>query len=315
MQNRLVLLPARAPPGRHGEAGAKEEEGGGLRNGRNRPEQPVRLAVDAIGEIEGVGVTVHAADPELNRPKATRSIAAAGVDRDRALERPGYRVEGVDLAFDKAEIADQQVAAKLAETGWSQSDAPGRGELAADDRLQQVPALIENPHGSHSRGSPSLGCEPGGRVGYVDFSGDVLHVERDESECADRGGRRKCAGTEAHRGEGAVEDVDAAGPGLVGGVQLSLSLVNGESGVAGPRRRYLDKGRGARVPGGNRAVQVRKDEVRGTAVPAISHREARGAGVYIADLAGGSLGGSATVGRDIAGGRVDGGHLDHSRRA
>jgi hypothetical protein len=92
------------------------------------------------------------------------------------------------------------------------SDAPGRREWAADDRLQQVPALIENRHGSHTRGSPSLGRKAGGRVGYVDFAGDVLHVERDESECADRAGRRECAGTEAHRGEGAVEYVDAAGP-------------------------------------------------------------------------------------------------------
>jgi len=43
---------------------------------------------------------------------------------------------------------------------------------------------------------------------------------------------------------------------------LSLSLVDGEAAVVGPQRRYLDKGRGACVPGGDRAVQVRKDEVR-----------------------------------------------------
>src|SRR4029077_17006119 len=131
-----------------------------------------------------------------------------GVDRDRTEECSGCRVEGVDLAFDKAEIAHQQVAAKLAKTGRSKSDTPGRGELAADDRLQQVPALIENRHSPLAGGSPSLGCETGGRVAYVDLAGDVLPVERDESECTDRGGRRKCAGTEAHRGEGAVEDVD-----------------------------------------------------------------------------------------------------------
>jgi len=142
--------------------------------------------------------------------------------------------QSVDLAGDKAEIADQQVAGELAETDWSQGDAPRRGELAADDRLQQVPALIENRHGSHTQGSPSLGRKAGGRVGYVDFAGDVLHVERDESERADRAGRRECAGTEAHRGEGAVEYVDAAGPGLVGGVQLRLGLVNGEPAVVGP---------------------------------------------------------------------------------
>src|SRR5882672_1769513 len=61
---------------------------GDRRHGDGR-EQPVRLAVDAIGEIEGVGVAVHAADPEFERPKATRSIAAAGVDRDRTEERSG----------------------------------------------------------------------------------------------------------------------------------------------------------------------------------------------------------------------------------
>src|SRR6266446_7289291 len=94
----------------------------GDRHYRDGREQPVRLAVDAIGEIEGVGVAVHAADPEFERPKATRSIAAAGVDWDRTEERSGCRIEGVDLAGDKAEIADQQVATELAETGWSQGD-------------------------------------------------------------------------------------------------------------------------------------------------------------------------------------------------
>src|SRR5205085_8695235 len=149
------------------QAGAEESQRARLRHRRHRKgrEQPVRLAVDAIGEIEGVGVAVHAADPEFKRPQATRSIAAAGIDRDRALERSGYRVEGVDLAGDEAEIADQQVAAELAETGWSQGNAPRRGELAADGRPQQYPALSENRHGSHPRGSRSLGCKPGGRVG------------------------------------------------------------------------------------------------------------------------------------------------------
>ena len=35
-------------------------------------------------------------------------MLAAVIDRDRSLERPGHRVEGVDLAGDKAEIADEQ---------------------------------------------------------------------------------------------------------------------------------------------------------------------------------------------------------------
>ena len=35
-------------------------------------------------------------------------------------------------------------AAKLTEAGRGESDAPPRGEMPADQRLQQGPALIEN---------------------------------------------------------------------------------------------------------------------------------------------------------------------------
>src|SRR5438132_10999009 len=115
------------------QACAEQSQCARLRHLRYREgcEQPMRLAVDAIVEIEGVGVTVHAAAPELKRPKATRCIAAAGVDRDRTEERSRCRVEGVDLAFDQAEITDQQVATELPKTGRGKSDAQGGGELAA----------------------------------------------------------------------------------------------------------------------------------------------------------------------------------------
>src|SRR5712672_3616134 len=60
-------------------------------------EQPVRLAVDPVSEVEGIGTAVVAADPELDRPKAARAHAA-GADRKRPVKLPVDRVEGVDLA-------------------------------------------------------------------------------------------------------------------------------------------------------------------------------------------------------------------------
>jgi hypothetical protein len=78
-------------------------------------EQPVRLAVDPVSEVEGIGTAVVAADPELDRPKAAR-VHAAGADRKRPVKFPADRVEGVDLAVTKAEVADQQMTAKPADT-------------------------------------------------------------------------------------------------------------------------------------------------------------------------------------------------------
>ncbi len=170
--------PAQGTKAQH--ANTEEGQRARLWGGSYRGEQPVRLTVDPVGNIEGVGVTIQPTDPKVESPQTTRSVAAAGVDRDRTEQRSGRGVESVDLTVEKAEVAYQQVAAKLAETGRRQRDAPRCGKLAADDRLLQVAALIENRHGSHPGGGPSLGCKPGGRVGYVDLAGDVLHVERDQ---------------------------------------------------------------------------------------------------------------------------------------
>jgi hypothetical protein len=60
--------------------------------------QPVRLAVDPICEVEGIGTAVVAAHPELDRPKAARAHAA-GVDRERPVKLPVARDESVDFAM------------------------------------------------------------------------------------------------------------------------------------------------------------------------------------------------------------------------
>src|SRR5690242_1072025 len=60
------------------------------------PEQPVRLAIDPVGEVEGIGIAVTAADPKPDEPKPARGVTLADIDRDRPTELPGRRVEGVD---------------------------------------------------------------------------------------------------------------------------------------------------------------------------------------------------------------------------
>jgi hypothetical protein len=102
-----------------------------------------------------------------------------GVDRDRALERSGYRVEGVDLAVDEAEIADQQVAAKWAKAGRGKSDAPGCRELAAND------ALLART--TFSRRGALEGLDPPGNSNLID-------AERLACQLASQNGReRSCA--------------------------------------------------------------------------------------------------------------------------
>src|SRR5439155_23541664 len=105
-----------------GERPGQQEQAGRFRDRRCGGEQPVRLTTDSIVEIEGVGITVAATDPEVERPKASRAVAAV-VDRDRTDERAGRRVKGVDLTVRKAEIANQQTVGEHAEAGGRQSEA------------------------------------------------------------------------------------------------------------------------------------------------------------------------------------------------
>src|SRR5262249_2272373 len=145
--------------------------------------QPVRFAVDTIGEEEGVwasAIVVDASTSEAEKPKAARHVIAY-INGDRTLEHSGCRVEGVDLARHKAEIADQQVAPKRTKTGWGESNAPWCSEGgvgAAEYRLQQGPACIKNRHRSHPGSGTSLVCKSGWRVSRIHFVADALHVER-----------------------------------------------------------------------------------------------------------------------------------------
>src|SRR5271167_4088563 len=249
-------------------------------------EQPVHLAVDPVGEVEGIGIAVITADPEPNGPKPAWLVALADSDRDCPAELPGRRIEGIDLAMEIAEVADQQMIDEPAETGWRQSDSPGRGEAAAGDQLcDEAAVFIENRHGPRAQRGAGLAGAPGRRIGHVNVAADLLHVERDQP-----GGQRgvdECAGREAHWGEGAVEDVDAAGPRIVSGIKARLSAVDRQPGVDGPGGGDLDKGRRPRVPGRNGSVQIGEDEVRETTVSAIFHQERRSVGIV--DLAGRSL--------------------------
>jgi hypothetical protein len=190
----------------------------------------VRLTVDTIGEEEGVGASVAAPGPEAESPKAAwrvgdARVADANVNRDRAQERPGCGIEGVNLAGDEAEIANQQVAAERTETGRGESNAPWSGEGdggAAKDRLQQCPTLGENRHRSHPASGTSLVWKSGRRISHGQIPvAEGLHAEGDESGW-DRAGSRDCA----HLDKGAVEDDDSAGTRRVGSVQLGLSLVD-----------------------------------------------------------------------------------------
>jgi hypothetical protein len=94
-------------------------------------------------------------------PEAARHVAA-GVDPDRAFERPGGWIERVDLAVVEAEITDQKVAAQGTETGGDESDTPRRGELSADERVQQYPTFVENRHRSVPGVVPVCATRPAG---------------------------------------------------------------------------------------------------------------------------------------------------------
>src|SRR5262249_48950628 len=105
-------------------------------------EQSVRLAVDPVGEVQDIGAAIIAADPELDRPQAARLVAAR-VDRDRPMQLSVARDEGVNFAMEKAEVADQDIIAEPAETGWCDGDPPGCSEAAAGDQfLNEVAVFI-----------------------------------------------------------------------------------------------------------------------------------------------------------------------------
>jgi hypothetical protein len=83
------------PPCQDEKARASQEQarqsrtGDGARNVKGA-KQPVHLAIDTIGEEEGIGASSDGAPgPEAEEPKATWRVASANVDRNGAFEYPG----------------------------------------------------------------------------------------------------------------------------------------------------------------------------------------------------------------------------------
>src|SRR5207237_10126836 len=96
-----------SPPAEKAAAREDQTRQTGARDGAGNiysAKQSVYLAVDAIGDEDGVRAPIHASGPEIKGPKAAWHVAA-NINLDRSQKRSGYRVEGVDFAGDKAEIA------------------------------------------------------------------------------------------------------------------------------------------------------------------------------------------------------------------
>src|SRR5579864_5552014 len=136
-------------------------------------DQPTRLAVDPFREVERIRTTVAAADPELDCPKTAREVAA-DVDVNCPTQLPAGRVEGVDLAMEIAEVANQQIAGEPPEAGRRQGNTPGRSEPTAGDQLfDEVAVFIENRDGPRTQWGVGLGGASGGRIGHVHVAADV----------------------------------------------------------------------------------------------------------------------------------------------
>src|SRR6478609_6501190 len=145
----------------------------------------MRLAVDAVGEIEGARAAVAAAAPESQGPETARLLSRTGEDRDRAFELVGLGIESVDFAVQEAEVAHQKVAAELAEIVRSDSDAPRSGERGVTAAEQysmrlEFAALAENGHRPVAWLGQCLRLTPGRRIGHIHVAADVRHIERDE---------------------------------------------------------------------------------------------------------------------------------------
>src|SRR5579883_2063218 len=143
---RGVFSPAPPPDAAEaekGEGGQQDRQAGRFRN-IDRAEQPVRFAVNPIGEVERVRRAVERTASEIEGPQPARRVAGPDGDRDRAEKGPARRVKGIDLAVVVTEVADQQIAREFAESGRGEGDAPRRRELAADDQvLDEMAVFVE----------------------------------------------------------------------------------------------------------------------------------------------------------------------------
>src|SRR5262249_8778244 len=165
----------------------------------DRAKQSVSLAVDAVCEEESIGKPVVRPGPNLERPETAGRVAAAGINQDSTLPRPG-RIEDVDTRVDVAEVADQQVAGKRTKRRRRNGKTRGRGEVAAKDESRvwlSTSVQIKDRYGSRPESGILLGRTSARGVGHINAPVEHLHVERDKSECLDRSRGCKCAGGEA----------------------------------------------------------------------------------------------------------------------
>src|SRR5262245_27102553 len=156
----------------------------------------MRLAVDAVGEVEGARAAIVAAAPESQGPETARRLSRTGGDRDRAFELVGLEIESVDFAVLKAEIAHQKVAAEFAEIVRRDGDAPRSGERgvrAAEQHSMRLEfaALAENGHRPLAWAGRCLRLTSGRRIGHIHVAADVRHIERNEPPGLDLAGSPK----------------------------------------------------------------------------------------------------------------------------
>src|SRR5262249_25641677 len=200
-------------------------------------------------EIEDVGTAAVATVPEPDPPQSARAHAAGG-HPERPDELSVGRPEGVDLAVEIAEVADQESVAEPAEARRRQGDPPGCGESAAGDPLlYELPVLIENRERPGAERGTDLVDRSFWRIGDVKIAAELLHVERNQplrQQRVDKG-----TGCQPQRPKGVVEDVDAAADDI-GGVKARLRAVDRQTGVSGAAARDLEDRRRTPIPGRNR---------------------------------------------------------------
>src|SRR5262245_15403229 len=145
----------------------------------------MRLADDAVGEVEGVRATVVAAAPESEGPETARRVSGTGGDWDRTYQLVRLGIESVDFTVQVAEIAHQKVAAELTEIARGDSDAPWSGERgvrAAEQHSMrlELAALGENGHRPIAQAGQRLRRMPRRCIGHINMAVDVRHIEGDE---------------------------------------------------------------------------------------------------------------------------------------
>src|SRR5262245_52072260 len=89
-------------------------------------DQTVGFVAGTGGEIQHgiVAIVVLVVVAETQRPQAVDGDGVSLLIRQRSKKLGRTRIEGVDVAV--AEVADQQRAAKRAETSWGQRNTPRR---------------------------------------------------------------------------------------------------------------------------------------------------------------------------------------------